>query len=79
MLYMLEILLIKTWKKTYTLNFSLIDITDLQKVDTDSKCHLPLKQVPRGRPKKERYRKGKKRAPQGEAAAYALRELADDG
>jgi hypothetical protein len=43
---MLDILTIEAWKKTYTSNFPLVNIT-----------------VPRGRPKKERFRKGKTRGP----------------
>jgi hypothetical protein len=76
--YMPDILTIETWKKTYTSNFPLIDITDLQKLPL-SECHPPLTRVPRGRPKKERFRKGKKRGPRWDAAAQALVEPANDG
>ena len=76
--YMLEILSIEIQKKTYTSNFPLLDIIDLQKVNTNSECHPPLTRVPRSRPKKEQYKKGKTRALQGEAAAYALAEPANN-
>jgi hypothetical protein len=50
--YMLELLLVETWRKTYTSDFPLIDVSDLQKPPfTD--CHPPLTRVPRGWPKKE--------------------------
>jgi hypothetical protein len=70
---------INTWKKTYSSNFSLIDVSDLSKAPfTD--CHPPLTRVPRGRPKKERFRKDKIRGPRGVAAAQAMAEPAgDDG
>ena len=73
-----EILTIEAWKKTYTSNFPLIDITDLQRLPL-SECHPPLTRVPRGRPKKERFRKGKERGPRGVAAAQALVEPAEEG
>ena len=76
-LYMPEKLSIDTWKMTYRLNFPLIDISGLSKAPfTDS--HPPLTQVPRGRPKKERLRKGKTRGPKREAAAQAMAEPAGD-
>ena len=74
---MLESLLVETWRKTYTSNFPLIDVSDLEKLPfTD--CHPPLTRVPRGRPKKERFRKDNIRGPRGDAAALALAETADD-
>jgi hypothetical protein len=77
--YMPEILIIiSTWKKTYSSNFPLIDISELQPLPL-SECHPPLTRVPRGRPKRERFRKGETRAPRGEAAAATMVEPAGDG
>jgi hypothetical protein len=76
--YMPEALTIATWKKTYTSNFPLIDITELLPLPL-SECHPPLTRVPRGRPKKERFRREDTRGPRGEAAAQAMREPAGDG
>ena len=76
--YIPESLTISTWKKTYSSNFPMIDITDLTKV-LFSEYHPPLTRVPRGRPKKERFRKDKIRGPKGEAAAQAMAEPAGDG
>jgi len=45
--YMPDILTIKTWKKTYTSNFPLVNITNLQKLPL-SECHPPLTRVPCG-------------------------------
>ena len=73
-----EILSIATWKKTYTSNFPLIDISDLQPLPL-SACHPPLTRVPRGRPKKERFRKENVRGLRGEAAAQAMAEPAGEG
>jgi hypothetical protein len=42
-------------------------------------CHPPLTRVPRGRPKKERYRKEDIYGPRGAAAARQLKEPAGDG
>jgi zinc finger SWIM domain-containing protein 3 len=64
--FMLEILSVATWKRTYSDNFPLIDISELQ---VSLECHPPLTRVPRGRPKKERYRKEDIRGPRGQAAA----------
>ena len=55
----------------------MINITDLTKV-LFSECHPPLTRVPRGRPKKERFRKDKIRGRKGEAAAQAIAEPAGD-
>jgi len=66
--FMPEILSIATWKRTYSDNFPLIDITKLQPLPL-SECHPPLTRVPRGRPKKERYRKEDIRRPRGAGAA----------
>lgn len=77
-LYMPDILTVATWKKTYSSNFPLIDISELQQLPL-SECYLPLTRVPRGRPKKERYRKEGIRGPRGEAAAVALVEPAREG
>lgn len=75
--YMPKELSINTWQKTYSSNFPLIDVSDLSKAPfTD--CHPPLTRVPRGRPKKERFRKDKIRGPRGEAAAQAMAEPAED-
>ena len=75
--YIPKELSINTWKKIYISNFPLIDVSDLSKAYfTDS--HPPLTQVPRGRPKKERLRKGKTRGPKREAAAQAMAEPARD-
>jgi hypothetical protein len=49
---LLDILTIETWKKTYTFNFPLVDITDLQKFPLSEYNH-PLTRVPRGRPKSD--------------------------
>jgi len=76
--YMPEILNITTWKKTYTSNFLLIDISDLQPLPL-SVCHPPLTRVLRGRPKKERFRKENVRGPRGEAVAQAMAEPAREG
>jgi hypothetical protein len=65
--FMLEILSIATWKRTYSDNFPLI------------KYHPPITRVPRGRPKKERYRKEDIRGPRGAAAVAQLEEPAGDG
>jgi len=72
-----ESLSILTWKKTYTSNFPLIDISDLTKLPL-SECHPPLTRVPRGRPKKERFRKDKIRGLRGEATAQAMAKPARD-
>ena len=72
-----EELSIDTWKKTYISNFPLIDVSDLSKASfTDS--HPPLTQVPRGRLKKERLRKGKIQGPKREAAAQAIIKSDDE-
>lgn len=76
--YMPDILTVATWKKTYFSNFPLIDISELQQLPF-SECHPPLTRVPRGRPKKERFRKEDVRGLRGEAAAAALIEPAGDG
>jgi hypothetical protein len=76
--FMPEILSIATWKRTYSDNFPLIDITDLQPLPL-FECHPPITGVPRGRPKKERYRKEDIRGPRGAAAARQLEEPAGDG
>jgi hypothetical protein len=65
-------------EKSYTSNFPLIDISDLQQLPF-SVCHPPLTRVPRGRPKKERFRKDKIRGPRGAAAAAMMAEPAGDG
>jgi hypothetical protein len=65
-------------KRTYSNNFPLIDITELQPLPL-SKCHPPLTRVPRGRPKKERYRKEDIHGPRGVAAARQLEEPVGDG
>ena len=76
-LYMPEELSIDTWKKTYTSNFPLINVSDLSKAPfTDS--HPSLTRVPRGRPKKERFRKDKIQGPKREAAAQAMAEPTGD-
>jgi hypothetical protein len=75
--YMPESPSISTWKKIYTSNFPLIDISNLTKLPF-SKCYPPLTRVPRGRLKKERFRKDKIRGPRGEAAAQAMAKLARD-
>jgi hypothetical protein len=75
--YIPELLSILTWKKTYTSNFPLIDISDLIKLPL-SECYPPLTRVPRGRPKKERFRKDKIRGPRGEATTQAMAEPARD-
>jgi hypothetical protein len=72
-----EKLSIDTWKKTYLSNFPLIDVSDLTQLPP-SDCHPPLTRVPRGRPKKERFRKDNIRGPKGEAAAHAMAEPAGD-
>jgi hypothetical protein len=72
-----EELSIDTWKKTYLSNFPLIDVSDLTQLPP-SDCHPPLTRVPRGRPKKERFRKDNIRGPKGEAAAHAMAEPAGD-
>jgi hypothetical protein len=74
-LFMPEILSITTWKRTYSNNFPLIDITDLQPLPL-FECHPPITRVPRGRPKKERYRKEDIRGPRVVAAARQLEEPA---
>jgi hypothetical protein len=66
--YMPELPSILTWKKIYTSNFPLIDIFNLIKLPF-FKCYPPLTRVPRGRLKKERFRKDKIRGLRGEAAA----------
>ena len=76
--YMPDILTVETWKRTYTSNFPLIDISRRQPLPL-SECHPPLTRVPRGRPKKERFRKEDIRGPRGEAAAQAMAEPAGDG
>ena len=76
--YMPELLTIATWKETYSSNFPLIDISNLLPLPL-SECHPPLTRVPRGRPKKERFRKNNTRGPRGEAAAQAMIEPAGDG
>jgi hypothetical protein len=70
-----EILSVVTWKRTYSDNFPLIDISELQPLPL-SVCHLPLTRVPRGRPKKERFRKEDIRGPRGAAVAVQLAEIA---
>ncbi len=75
---MLDILTIETWKKTYTSNFRLVNITNLQKHNI-SEYSPPLTRVPRGRPKKERFREGKREGHGGNAVAEALVEPAGDG
>jgi hypothetical protein len=74
--FMPEILPVTTWKRTYSDNFPLIDISELQ---SSLDCHPPLTRVPRGRPKKERYRKEDVRGPRGQAAARQLEEPAGNG
>src|SRR6266536_4682278 len=76
--YMPDVLSVETWKKTYSSNFPLIDISDLEPLPL-SECHPPLTRVPRGRPKKERFRKEDIRGPRGEGAAQAMAEPAGDG
>ena len=76
--YMAELLTFATWKKTYSSNFPLIDISNLLPLPL-SECHPPLTRVPRGRPKKERFRKDNIRGPRGEAAAQAIIEPVGDG
>jgi len=71
------LLSISIWKKTYTSNFPLIDISNLIKLPL-SECYPPLTRVPRGRPKKERFRKDKIRGPRGEATTQAMAEPARD-
>ena len=73
-----DVLSVKTRKKTYSSNFPLIDISDLEPLPL-SKYHPPLTRVPRGRPKKERFRKQDIRGPRGEAAEQATAEPAGDG
>jgi hypothetical protein len=72
-----ELLSILTWKKTYTSNFPLIDISDLIKLPL-SECYPPLTRVPRGRLKKERFRKDKVQGPKKEATTQAIAELVRD-
>ena len=60
--YIPELLSISTWKKNYTLDFPLIDISDLQQLPF-SIYHPPLTRVPRYWPKKERFKKDKVREP----------------
>jgi hypothetical protein len=72
-----EELSIDTWKKTYLLNFPLIDVSDVAQLPL-SDCQPPLTRVPRGRPKKKRFRKDKIRGPKEEAAAQAMAEPAGD-
>jgi hypothetical protein len=59
-----------------------LSFDDLLEVIRDAsvkhKFHPPLTQVPRGRPKKVRFRKDKIRGPRGEAAAQAMAEPAGD-
>jgi hypothetical protein len=74
--FMPEILSVATWKRTYSDNFPLIDISELQ---SSLDCHPPLTRVPRGRPKKERYKKEDIRGPRGQEAARQLEEPAGDG
>jgi hypothetical protein len=69
--YIPELLSILIWKKIYTSNFPLIKLPF-------SECYPPLTRVPRGRPKKERFRKDKIQGPRGEATAQAMAELARD-
>jgi hypothetical protein len=76
--FMPEVLSIATWKRIYSDNFPMIDISELQPLPL-SECHPPLTRVPRGRPKKERFRKEDVRGPRGVAAARQLVELAVDG
>jgi hypothetical protein len=71
------LLSILTWKKTYTSNFPLIDISDLIKLPL-SECYPPLTRVLRSRPKKERFRKDKIRGPREEAIAQAIAKPARD-
>ena len=73
-----EILSIATWKRIYSNNFPLINITKLQPLPL-FKCHPLLTRVPRGRPKKERYRKEDIHGPRGAAAARQLEEPVGDG
>jgi hypothetical protein len=72
-----ELLSILTWKKTYTSNFPLIDISDLTKLPL-SECHPPLTRVPRSRLKKEKFKKDKIRGLKGEATTQAIAKLARD-
>jgi hypothetical protein len=76
--FMPDILTIATWRKTYSDNFPLIDISELQLLPAEP-CHAPLTRVPRGRPKKERFRKEDVRGPRGAAAAAQLAGPAHDG
>jgi hypothetical protein len=60
-----------------------LSFDDLLEVISDAsvkhKFHPLLTRVPRGRPKKERFRKDKIRGPRGEAVAQAMAEPAGDG
>ena len=77
-IFMPEALTVTTWKATYSTNLPLVDISELMQSPL-SLCHPPLTRVPRGRPKKERFRKEDIHGPRGEAAARALQEPAGDG
>jgi hypothetical protein len=68
-----EILSVATWKRTYSENFPLVDISELQPLPL-SMCYLPLTRVTHGRPKKERFRKEDLRGPRGAAVAVQLAE-----
>jgi hypothetical protein len=75
--FMPDILSVATWKLTYNDNFPLVDVSELQLLPL-SMCHPPLTRVPRGRPKKERFRKEDVRGPRGAAAGLQLAEPAGD-
>ena len=53
-----------TWAAMYMTPIPPVDTTDLV-VRDDEECNPPVTRVPRGRPKKERYRKEETRAPRG--------------
>ena len=75
--YILDVLSVKTWKKTYSSNFPLIDISNLEPLPL-SECHPPLTRVPRGRLKKERFRKEDIRGPRGGSVAQVMAEPVGD-
>jgi hypothetical protein len=70
-----DILSVATWKLTYNNNFLLVDMSELQ-LFLLFICYPSLTRVPRGRPKKERFRKEDVRGPRGAAAGNWLSLLA---
>jgi hypothetical protein len=75
---LLEVVRDASIKYTYNNNFPLVDVSELQPLPL-SVCHPPLTRVPRGRPKKERFRKADVRGHRGAAAGLQLAEPAGDG